>query len=85
VLLCAAVTPARESEKMSVAIRTEKNEAALVEWQIITKLLLWLLENHAMRLEALGGILRPICLAAFCLVYGVVPEVPMQRLRLIFS
>jgi hypothetical protein len=31
VLLCAAATPASESEKMSVAIRTEKNEAVLVE------------------------------------------------------
>jgi hypothetical protein len=32
VLPCAAATPAWDSEKMSVAIRTEKNEAALVEW-----------------------------------------------------
>jgi hypothetical protein len=32
VLPCAAATPARASEKMSAAIRTEKNEAVLVEW-----------------------------------------------------
>ena len=32
VLVCAAATPARESEKMSAAIRTEKKEAVLVEW-----------------------------------------------------
>jgi hypothetical protein len=31
VLVCAAATPARESEKMSAAIRTEKNETVLVE------------------------------------------------------
>ena len=31
VLVCAAATPARESEKMSATIRTEKNEAVLVE------------------------------------------------------
>ena len=28
---CAAAIPARESEKMSTAIRTDKNEAVLVE------------------------------------------------------
>jgi hypothetical protein len=38
-LLCAAATPARESERMSARIRTEKNEAALVEWVDIRDLL----------------------------------------------
>jgi hypothetical protein len=32
VLSCAAAIPARESEKISVAIRTDKNKAVLVEW-----------------------------------------------------
>jgi hypothetical protein len=31
---CAAATPARESEKMTAAIRMAKNEAVLVEWLI---------------------------------------------------
>jgi hypothetical protein len=32
VLLCAAAPPARESETMSAAIRTEQSEAVWVEW-----------------------------------------------------
>ena len=31
VLVCAGATPTRESEKMSATIRTEKNEAVLIE------------------------------------------------------
>jgi hypothetical protein len=34
-LVCAAATPARQSEKMSAAIRTERNEAVLIEWRTI--------------------------------------------------
>jgi hypothetical protein len=37
VLLGAAAAPAKESEKMRAAIRTEKNEAVLVEWQNIIR------------------------------------------------
>jgi hypothetical protein len=32
VLVCAAATPAKDSEKMSAAINPEKNEGVLVEW-----------------------------------------------------
>src|SRR5262249_33756248 len=32
---CAAATPARQSEKISAAIRTENNEAALLDWRNI--------------------------------------------------
>jgi hypothetical protein len=35
VLVWAAATPAKESEKMRAAMRTEKNEAVLVEWRNI--------------------------------------------------
>jgi hypothetical protein len=35
VLLCAAAPPAIENDKMSAAIRTEKNEVVLVKWLYI--------------------------------------------------
>jgi hypothetical protein len=35
VLPCAAATSARESDKKSAAIRTEKKEAVLLEWRCI--------------------------------------------------
>jgi hypothetical protein len=35
VLVWAAATPAKEGEKMSVTIRTEKNEAVWKEWRCI--------------------------------------------------
>jgi len=34
-LTCAAATPARQSEKITAAIRMEKNEAVLAEWRNI--------------------------------------------------